>query len=187
MPAVRNSSSSQLQPQYFPSPCQKLNPASCTALFTLLLYSSSSTYAWSPDHGEEYANVCGTQCTKWQQHLLNTELKLIKSHVCLGCLEDSFLYNNSKITPFTNSSSFYGHAGPVFCPVSCETLYFIGLSIGKNVTKPYASRYMGHDTIISRYITIQCILQYIAIFKIVHWKCKSRAETTSCCVRSGWS
>ncbi len=33
---------------------------------------------------------------------------------------------------------------------------------------------MGHNTIISRYIAIWCMLWYIAIFKIVQWKGKAR-------------
>lgn len=53
MPVFRNSSNAQSQSQYFPSPCQKPSPASCTSLFALLLYSSSLTYTSSPDHSKD--------------------------------------------------------------------------------------------------------------------------------------
>ncbi len=44
----------------------------------------------------------------------------------------------------------------------------VGVGISKDFTIRYASRYMGHNTIISRYIVIRGILQYIVIFHIVH-------------------
>ncbi len=44
------------------------------------------------------------------------------------------------------------------------------------VSARYASRYMSHDTIISQYIALRCILRYIAIFHRVHWKCHNRAR-----------
>ncbi len=35
---------------------------------------------------------------------------------------------------------------------------------------------MSHDMIIPQYIVIRCILRYIVIFCIGHWKCENRAE-----------
>ncbi len=52
----------------------------------------------------------------------------------------------------------------------------VGLVIGRNFVIQYASWYMGHDTIISWYIAIWFILRYVAIFNIVHWKCKNRVK-----------
>ncbi len=34
-----------------------------------------------------------------------------------------------------------------------------------------------HNTIISWHIAMQCILQYIVIFHMAHWKCENGAET----------
>lgn len=48
--------------------------------------------------------------------------------------------------------------------------------LGITRTSQYVSRYMGHDSIISQYTVIPCILRYIVIFPIVHWKCKNSAE-----------
>lgn len=48
--------------------------------------------------------------------------------------------------------------------------------LGITRTSRYVSRYMGHDSIISQYNVIPCILRYIVIFPIVNSKCKNRAE-----------
>ncbi len=47
---------------------------------------------------------------------------------------------------------------------------------GKDLMIWYSSSFMGHGMIISQHTVILCILLYIAIFHIVHWKCKNRAE-----------
>ncbi len=53
---------------------------------------------------------------------------------------------------------------------STKTEYWQGLHDTIRITI-HGSRYN-----ISQYIAVQCILRYIAIFHIVHWKCKNRAE-----------
>ncbi len=52
----------------------------------------------------------------------------------------------------------------------------VGLGIGKDFPIWYSSRYMGHNTNISQYTVIWCILWYIAILYLVHWKCKNRSK-----------
>ncbi len=46
----------------------------------------------------------------------------------------------------------------VVCTFMENVHFFIQLLLGLNFTIQYASGYMGHDTIISRYIVIRCML-----------------------------
>ncbi len=54
-----------------------------------------------------------------------------------------------------------------------------------DVVKMLLARTSQYDRHYNTGVTILCMLWYIAIFHVVHWKCKNSLNT-SCCERSGW-
>ncbi len=81
----------------------------------------------------------------------------------------------------------------VVCPAlyKCAGLFCLvlskGLGVGKNFLIWYASRYTGHDAIMSRYVVIWCILRCIAIFRLVHCWMEKHCWNASYCIWSGKS
>lgn len=66
---------------------------------------------------------------------------------------------------------------------------YVGLSIGKDLTIAYISRYLGHDTIMSRYpefaiflIFNFLVLNVILVFKsdVIYWVCRPTIKIKKC-------